>query len=101
MLLLRVHSLLLLGLRLVVVEHLVLLLLLALQPPLAHRLVLRTLGVHLILDLALAGLLCLRTVDLFEHISWNVVVRSHDVMVRRTCSTRARLCLNVLPLLRW
>ena len=45
-------------------QHGVLLLLLALQPPLARRLVLRTLGVHLLLDLALTLLLGLGLVDL-------------------------------------
>jgi hypothetical protein len=59
-----VHDALLLRRRLVVAEHGVLLLLLPVQSPLARRLVLRTLGVHLVLDLPLTCLLGLGLVDL-------------------------------------
>ncbi len=48
----------------IITEQSLLLLLLALQSPLTRRLVLRTLGVHLLLDLALTLLLCLGLVDL-------------------------------------
>jgi hypothetical protein len=66
MLRLSVHDLWLLWLCVVVAQHGVLLLLLALQSPLASRLVLRTLGVHLLLDLALTRFLGLGLVDLYQ-----------------------------------
>lgn len=66
---------------------------------LAGGLGLGTLGVHLLLELGLAGLLGLSLVDLrcvLEECEYAEVGRA-----KRTCSTRARLCLKVLPLLRW
>lgn len=52
-----------LGIR-IVAQELLLLVLLTLQSPLTCRLVLRTLGIHLILDLTLTQLLGLGLVDL-------------------------------------
>ena len=81
---------------------------LSLELALASSLVLRPLGVHLLLDSTLTGLLSLSAVDLQGEEGRNVSYcfevcgdkkeREED---KRTCSTRARLCLKVLPLLEW
>lgn len=76
-----------------------LLLLDTLLSALAGGLGLGTLGVHLLLELGLTGLLGLSLMDLsnmLEESGYAKVGRAG-----RTCSTRARLCLKVLPLLRW
>jgi hypothetical protein len=60
---------------------------------------LRTLGVHLLLQNSLTGLLSLGSVDLlFPHQSSEFAIH---LPYQLTCSTSARLCLKVLPLLRW
>ena len=61
------HDLCLRRLLVVLAQHRVLLLLLAVQPPLARRLVLRTLGVHVVADRLLTGLLGLGLVDLQQY----------------------------------
>lgn len=70
----------------------------SLLSPLAGGLGLCTLGVHLVLEDLLALFLSLGSVDLWC-VSMLILQSSSDI--KHTCSTRARLCLNVLPLLRW
>ena len=71
----------------------------ALLSPLAGGLGLRTLGVHLLLELGLAGGLGLGLVNLW--VALGICDLLDQVGDIHTCSTRARLCLKVLPLLRW
>lgn len=92
---------------LVVAQQSVPLLRLASHLALAGSLGLRTLGVHLLLQLSLAGLLGLGAVDLDETTNVSITVEPRiSANIRemgriRTCSTRARLCLKVLPLAAW
>jgi hypothetical protein len=66
---------------------------------LAGSLGLRTLGIHLLPQDSLTGLLRLGSVDLIEIVSPGITTGSSYRGL--TCSTNARLCLKVLPLLRW
>jgi hypothetical protein len=70
---------------------------LALQLPLACSLGLRPLGIHFFLECPLASFLCLCAVNLQVTVSINW---QDEVRLERTCSTKARLCLKVLPLAR-
>jgi hypothetical protein len=71
--------------------------------PLASSLGLGTLGIHLLLEDAFTGLLSLGLVDLHIPIyqSPKSPIQNTVRQGERTCSTRARLCLKVLPLLEW
>ena len=66
--------------------------------PLTCSLGLVSLGLHLLLQNALTLLLSLGFVDLKASVS--ACVQYEEDLDWLTCSTRARLCLNVLPLLR-
>jgi hypothetical protein len=66
--------------------------------PLSGSLSLRTLGIHLLLQDSLTSLLSLGSVDLRRNVS---IKKLLGRSFRLTCSTSARLCLKVLPLLRW
>lgn len=71
---------------------------------LAGGLGLCTLGVHLLAEDSLTSLLGLGLVDLFQSVSHCVLpgfVDEYGCGSPLTCSTSARLCLKVLPLLKW
>jgi hypothetical protein len=65
---------------------------------LAGSLGLSTSAVHLLLDESLTGGLSLGLVDLRVLSVFIVVIL---LTTQHTCSTNARLCLKVLPLLKW
>jgi len=65
--------------------------------PFTSSLGLRTLGIHFLLENLLTLLLGLGFVDLQDNVSFI----DNKTSCLRTCSTSARLCLKVLPLLRW
>jgi hypothetical protein len=82
-------------------EELVALLQDPLLSPLAGSLGLGTLGIHLLLEDALTSLLGLGLVDLYPLSALVPRQGISSMSGKRTCSTRARLCLKALPLLEW
>lgn len=73
---------------------------LSFQLPLAGSLDLGTFGIHFLLESLLTLLLSLGLVDLC-HVSAECREKERDRQKTHTCSTRARLCLKVLPLDDW
>jgi len=71
----------------------------SLQLSLTGSLGLRTLGIHVVLE---GSLSCSFSLGLVNLLNRSVSVAVEPLTLHKlTCSTNARLCLNVLPLLKW